>query len=65
MLIDNQRYRITFEDTTIVDPRGIVSDTLRTLNFTMAYLNANDSVGDTLLERQEDFDLTDVVIDGF
>jgi len=65
MLKDGQRYRITFEDTLIVDPRGIVSDTVRTLDFTLAYVNHDGIVGDTLIDRQKDFDLTDLVIDGF
>lgn len=64
-LKDGQRYRISFEDTTIVDPRGIVSDTLRTSNFTLAYLDPDGLVGDTLIARQENFELTDLVFDGF
>ena len=64
-LKEGQTYRLTFEDTTIVDPRGIISDTLKTRNFTMAYVNSDNSAGDTLINQQEDFDLTDKVIDGF
>lgn len=63
-IIPGQRYRVTFEDTTIIDPRGIVADTLRTRNFTIAYINANGTVIDTVLDRQKDFENTDLVFDG-
>ncbi len=65
ILKEGQRYRITFEDTLKIDPRGIVTDTLTTKNFTVAYVNSDDSAGDTLIDRQENFELTDIVIDGF
>ncbi len=60
---DGQRYRVTFEDTTIF---GRVEDTLKTRNYSLFRIDENGAVGsgDTLVWRQ-DLEAVKMVTDGF
>ena len=62
-IVDNQRYRVTFEDTLIP---GTVEDTLKTSNYSLFRLGANGEIGpgDTLVYR-DDLDAVKLVTDGF